>query len=76
MVFLLSGVLDRYTFEVNMYLDNKDTCDKLFSENRKTLNPQKYMLKNKAEAAYALLFSNEELNVPEYIKKAIKWIKK
>jgi predicted ATP-dependent endonuclease of OLD family len=66
---------DRYTFEVNMYLDNKDTCDKLFSENRKTLNPQKYMLKNKTESAYTLLISNEKLNVPEYIKKAIEWIK-
>jgi predicted ATP-dependent endonuclease of OLD family len=66
---------DRYTFEVNMYLDNKDTCDKLFSKNRKTLNPQEYMLKNKTEAAYTLLISNEEINVPNYIKKAIEWIK-
>jgi len=58
-----------------MYLDNKDTCDKLFSENRKTLSPREYMLKNKTEAAYTLLISNEDLNVPEYIKKAIEWIK-
>jgi predicted ATP-dependent endonuclease of OLD family len=66
----------RYTFEVCLYLDNKSICDELFSKNRKTLSPQDYMLKNKTEAAYTLMASDTEITVPEYIKKAIEWIKK
>ncbi|MDR2821592.1 MAG: ATP-dependent endonuclease [Mycoplasmataceae bacterium] len=66
---------NRFTFEVCMYLDNKDICEKLFSPSRITLSVQDYMLKNKTEAAFDLLNSNVELNVPEYIKEAIEWIK-
>jgi hypothetical protein len=66
---------NRYTFEVTMYLDNNNPCEKLFSSSRKSLTVQDYMIKNKTEAAFALLNSNEVLKVPEYIKEAIEWIK-
>jgi predicted ATP-dependent endonuclease of OLD family len=65
----------RYTFEICIYLGNKNICDNLFTSSRRSLTVQEYMLKNKTETAFALLESNEELNVPEYIKKAIEWIK-
>lgn len=66
---------DRFTFEVSLYLENKEVCDKLFFPQRKLLSVQDYMLKNKTDAAFALLNSNDELSVPEYIKEAILWIK-
>lgn len=67
----------RYTFEVGLYLDNKEICDKLFGEDRKTLSVQDYMLKNKAEAAFALLEdSHQNLTAPDYIKEAVSWIRK
>jgi predicted ATP-dependent endonuclease of OLD family len=66
---------NKKTFEICTYLDNKDICDKLFASPRRSLTVQEYMLKNKTESAFALLENNEELNVPEYIKKAIEWIR-
>ncbi len=66
---------DRHTFEVAMYSDNTDACDKLFSSGRRSLSVQDYMLKNKSEAALKLLEAHgEELNVSEYIMEAIIWI--
>jgi predicted ATP-dependent endonuclease of OLD family len=65
----------RYTFEMSVYSGNKNICDKLFLSSRRTLTVQEYMLKNKAEAAFALLKDDEELNVPLYITQAIEWIK-
>ncbi len=63
----------RYTFEVCIYLDNKDICEEI-TQSKKTLE---FMLNNKAEAAFRLTenYANE-LNVPEYIQEAIKWIRK
>jgi predicted ATP-dependent endonuclease of OLD family len=66
---------NRYTFEIAVYEDNKIICDKLFLSSRKSLSVQDYMLKNKTEAAFALLESIGELRIPEYIKEAIEWIK-
>ena len=67
---------ERSTFEICIYQDNKDICDELFSEGRKTLTVLDFMLKNKAEAAFDLLEKyGNELVVPEYIKEAIQWIK-
>ena len=68
--------VNRYTFEISIYMDNTDICKRLFLENRKSLTVQDYMLKNKAEAAFALLESDIELIVPDYIREAIEWIKK
>lgn len=66
---------DRYTFEVCMYTDNKDVCDQLFSEGRRSLSVQEYMLNNKTEAAFSLLEHGvNNLEVPQYIKDAIEWI--
>ena len=76
---------ERTTFEIAVYLDNQTVCDALFSPGRRTLTPQEYMLKNKAEAAFQLLLYSEErpeglpedlpdLVCPQYIKEAIEWI--
>ena len=66
----------RSTFEICFYQDNKTICNDLFSEGRKTLTVQEYMLKNKADVAFKLLDKKaSEINVPQYIEEAIKWIK-
>jgi predicted ATP-dependent endonuclease of OLD family len=68
---------ENYTFEVCLYQNNVDLCEKLFSKERKVLSVQDYMLSNKTEAAFKLLknYSNE-LVVPNYIQEAFEWIKK
>lgn len=66
----------KYTFEICLYNENRNICDDLFLAGRKTLTVQEYMIKDKAEVAYQLLdVKSLELNVPEYIKQAILWIK-
>lgn len=62
----------KYTFEVVLYYTNQALCDKLFGD-----GALEYMLNNKTEAAYQLL-SREggvDIQVPEYIQEAIKWIR-
>lgn len=64
------------TFEISLYQSNKNVCDALFLEGRRTLSVQDYMLSNKADVAFELLDKKaDELAVPDYIKKAIEWIK-
>ena len=58
------------TFEVTLYGDNTTLCDDLFET-----DAQKYMLNNKTEAAFTLLSQNQPISVPDYIKRAIAWIK-
>lgn len=58
------------TFEIVLYLDNKVLCDSLYGS-----DAQNYMLKSKTEAAYKLLSQNQPITVPNYIERAIKWIK-
>ncbi len=66
----------RKTFEICLYEANKKICEDLFGEQRRTLGVQEYMLSNKTEAAFSLLQSNvEQLSAPEYIRKAIQWIR-
>lgn len=64
----------RHTFEVCMYLDNQALCDDLFGGPRLSLSVQDYMIKNKTETALALLETDREVSVPQYIKEAIEWI--
>lgn len=67
---------DRKTFEISIYEDNQGICDDLFSEGRRTLTVQQFMLKNKADCAFRLLNEkSSELETPLYIKNAIEWIK-
>lgn len=67
--------IDRYTFEVCMYRDNKDLCDDVFSRGRIQLQPQDYMLNNKTESALKLLLEDDAtLVVPAYIQEAIEWL--
>lgn len=67
---------DKTTFEIAIYQDNTAICEELFSEGRRTLGVQDYMLQNKAEVAFELLDKKEgEIEPPKYIKDAIEWIK-
>lgn len=59
------------TFEIVLYNSNSALCDNIFGA-----GAQDYMLKNKTEAAYSLLSQNQAIVVPEYIKRAIEWIRK
>ena len=61
---------DQKTFEIVFYADNSPLCDHLFGP-----NAESYMLKNKTEAAFALLSQEQPLTVPDYIKRAINWIR-
>ena len=66
----------RSTFEICMYGDNKVACDEQFSDGRKTLTVQQYMLNNKTEAAFQLLaYKKDSLVVPTYIQEAVTWIR-
>jgi len=65
-----------YTFEVAIYNENEDICESIWSVGRRSLSVLEYMLKNKADCAFELLDTQSEtLEVPDYIKEAIKWIK-
>lgn len=67
----------RCTFEIALYQDNTAICDELFATGRKKLSVQEYMLHNKADAAFDLLDKKaSKVNPPDYIKKAIEWIRK
>ena len=61
----------KYTFEVVLYGDNAALCDDLFGA-----NPQEYMLNNKTEAAFTLMSQNHPITVPDYIRRAIDWIRR
>jgi predicted ATP-dependent endonuclease of OLD family len=63
------------TFEICLYLNNQTVLDKLFSSPRRTLPIQEYMLKNKADCAFSILENDIDIIVPEYISRAIQWIK-
>lgn len=58
------------TFEIILYGDNSALCDSLYGN-----GAQDYMLKNKTEAAYMLLSQEQPITVPDYIKRAIEWIR-
>lgn len=62
------------TFEIAIYRDNAAICDLVFTTARRTLTAQQYMLKNKTEAAYALISDGRALVVPTYIREAIEWL--
>ena len=67
--------IEKRTFEVVLYNDNKQLCDWTF---KGTTDVQDYMLKNKTEAAFSLLdldLPKGEIVVPDYIRGAIKWIR-
>jgi len=65
----------RYTFEVCLYQDNKGICDDLFSGRNIKKAPLEFMLDNKAESALRLVDNHsEDIDAPEYIQQAIKWI--
>jgi len=58
------------TFEIILYGDNPTLCDTLYDS-----PALDYMLRNKTEAAYALLSQDDQIVVPDYIKRGIKWIR-
>lgn len=59
------------TFEIVLYGDNISLCNSLFGN-----AAQDYMLHNKTEVAYTLLSQNNTIVIPDYMKRAIEWIKK
>lgn len=66
----------RSTFEICLYEDNKELCEKHLGADRKTLGVRDYMLANKADAAFQLLEqAGVELVAPKYIQDAIAWIR-
>lgn len=63
----------RYTFEVCIYEDNKEKLDNEFKVRTKPV--EKFMLDNKAEAAFRILeHYASDIVVPQYIQNAIRWI--
>ncbi|MCL2065169.1 MAG: AAA family ATPase [Candidatus Cloacimonetes bacterium] len=66
---------NRNTFEICLYDENKEIMENLFSTPRRTLSIQEYMLKNKTDCAFSILTNDIDINIPEYISDAIKWIK-
>ena len=67
---------NRTTLERCLYLDNTELCDELFGLGRRGLSVQDYMLKNKAAAALKLLEEGMKLLVaPDYISRALEWIR-
>ena len=58
------------TFEIVLYGDNSALCDSVFGT-----NAQEYMLHNKTEAAFTLMSQDQPITVPDYIKRAINWIR-
>lgn len=67
---------NRTTLEICLYQDNTELCDKLFEAGRRTLSVQDYMLKNKSDAALKLLEDGmDEIVVPDYIERALTWIR-
>ena len=66
---------DRSTLEICVYRDNTTLCNNLFSEGRKTLTVEEYMLKNKTEAAFQLANGDTgKMTTPTYIEEGIAWI--
>ena len=57
------------TFEVVLESDNADLCDRVFGA-----NAVDYMLNNKTEAAFCLM-NEDVITVPDYIMRAIEWIR-
>jgi len=65
-----------YTFEIALYNKNESICEGVWSAGRRSLSVLEFMLKNKADCAFELLEKQSEtLEVPDYIKEAIEWIK-
>ena len=60
---------DLNTFEEALYSVNQALCNRIFDE-----VAIDFMLNNKTEAAYKLLIQDDTITVPEYIRRAIKWI--
>jgi len=65
----------RSTFEICVYHDNPAICEDQFSEGRRTLTVQEFMLNNKAHAAHELARHRAAaITAPQYISDAITWL--
>lgn len=81
----MGKTVDEWTWEVCIYKDNKDILDEMINvqKNSEYKFQGKFygkvlgkMLNNKVDVAYQMLTSDKPFNVPQYIKDAIKWLKK
>ena len=85
-IFLGDNINDEWTWEACIYKDNKDSIEKLLTIDNdadylfhgKKLNSPYLgkMLNNKANTAYKMLTSNQEFNIPKYVKDAFEWLTK
>ena len=62
---------EKRTFEIVLEACNTSVCAELFDQDAVA-----FMLNNKTEAAFRLLSENKAMTVPDYIKRAIEWIRK
>lgn len=66
---------ERSTFEICLFQDNREHCEKYLSSPRRKQSTLEYMLSNKTDAAFRLLRSaGDALVAPQYIREAIAWI--
>jgi hypothetical protein len=83
----MSSDLQQWTWEASIYKLNKDALDKVidveagveykFNKVSYASQPQLgKMLNNKTETAYKLLISDLKLEVPDYVKEALEWVRK
>lgn len=64
----------RSTFEIWVYRDNTERCERVFAGTRRRLSVQEYMLASKARDDFRLLEKGARMTVPAYIPEAVAWI--
>lgn len=67
-----------YTFEKVFYEKNKDFCNKFLFERKSKNDTLDRMIEHKSEAAYSILLhlmKDHKIEIPDYMKEAIQWIK-
>lgn len=81
----MGATADEWTWEVCIYKQNKDTLDKTISIEKGAeykFHGKNYgavlgkMLNNKVDIAYKMLISDEQFNIPQYVKDSIEWLSK
>ena len=75
--------LNNWTFEVAFYNENTELFDEIYKDKKTTAEYKgqelskacAHMLKNKTENAIYIEDNIDELNIPAYLREAVKWIK-
>jgi len=64
----------RSTFDICVYRDNTELCERVFAGTRRRISVKEYMLASKAWDASRLLEKGARMTVPAYKSEAIAWI--